>query len=577
MKAVKHSILLIPVLLVVVAIALPLVSLAVVAPTLEVRYPDLLGVGQPSPTSLTQYVKYVFIFAYMAAGIIGVISIVIAGFQKMLYAGNAGKSKEANERIFNAILGIVILMTSFILLRTLNPSLLDRAIVASPPASGVYLVWPAAADDESAYFGYTWYKIGQSAFDTSWLNPSIKLLYYCPAITNGPTVLLWKYDGKNFHINSSQSTTVSLPCGTTNPMSVSAQTVTGSVKSFYWAYESAGVYWHMSEDCSGISSIFNAQRPGQAEDGDIPWFEDPSLNPTLDQTIRSARVINEPSANFNYGFILGADLHSNTNPPGPGGECSDPLILNNNPGSPFDANGCVAITAGGGPGVVATLDGDEFIAWSAHIIKQHKDPNRNNRNRGVAFHSRNKVYVAWQKGATNVAGTPSQNIGLMWKYNSSSLPATINFQDNLGNPVNLPNDGNLDNLIRYYGVQDNNNQRPVPPDECVEYRGDQPLYTNPAYLGGALVYDSTYPPPPVGRGYLSCLDKAQWYGDYEVVLYTHDETEQKRRCGIFRSGTDQIFIYDPERPGVPYSNIPFIFNDDQTVYQTIIIPTYSGY
>src|SRR3990167_9096042 len=105
--------------IVAVVLFLPLQS----ALALEVTYPVLPGGYQITPgSSFGQYVQYIFVLMVLLGGIIGVISIVISGFQILLYAGSPAARTAALERIRGSVLGIILLMLSVIILRTINPT-----------------------------------------------------------------------------------------------------------------------------------------------------------------------------------------------------------------------------------------------------------------------------------------------------------------------------------------------------------------------------------------------------------------------------------------------------------------------
>jgi len=99
---------------------------SVKAKELEVNYPDLVG-NAPPPTStktlLPAYVKYIFSLAIKISAIIAFLALIYGGFLFMTSTGNPGQLAEAKDQIFNAFLGLIILLSSYLLLNTLNPKL----------------------------------------------------------------------------------------------------------------------------------------------------------------------------------------------------------------------------------------------------------------------------------------------------------------------------------------------------------------------------------------------------------------------------------------------------------------------
>lgn len=73
--------------------------------------------------NFAEYLNMVFRFAIVAGGILAVLKITYGGF---LYATTETPSRKeaAKETIFNAILGLIILLAIFIILEQINPDLI---------------------------------------------------------------------------------------------------------------------------------------------------------------------------------------------------------------------------------------------------------------------------------------------------------------------------------------------------------------------------------------------------------------------------------------------------------------------
>src|SRR3989344_1745751 len=114
---------------------------------LEVTYPTIPGFPTITDNSkLPELISYFFGVIMISAGVLGVFSVTIAGIQVLFSAGNPGAISEARERIFGSILGIVLLMFSFILLQTINPQLINPqlTLLTSQLPSGEYIITPRA-------------------------------------------------------------------------------------------------------------------------------------------------------------------------------------------------------------------------------------------------------------------------------------------------------------------------------------------------------------------------------------------------------------------------------------------------
>jgi len=88
---------------------------------LEVPIPKL-GSGE---VDLKTYVEGIYTFAAGAVGIVGVLMFMVGGFQYMLSVGNKGMSNEAKKTMWNAIIGIVMVISAYVFLKTINPELIE--------------------------------------------------------------------------------------------------------------------------------------------------------------------------------------------------------------------------------------------------------------------------------------------------------------------------------------------------------------------------------------------------------------------------------------------------------------------
>jgi hypothetical protein len=87
---------------------------------LEVPIPGLKTTKLPA---LPDYITAIYNFALMIIGIICFGALVYGGFLYLTSAGNPARIKEAKDQIFSAILGLIILFSAYLILRTINPEL----------------------------------------------------------------------------------------------------------------------------------------------------------------------------------------------------------------------------------------------------------------------------------------------------------------------------------------------------------------------------------------------------------------------------------------------------------------------
>lgn len=104
--------------------------------TIVKDYPELPGTDKPGEAKkgeeLPQFIKYLFIFSLSIVGIIGLAAIIIGAFGYLTAVGNPEKAAKAKEQIFSALLGILLLLGSYLLLRVINPDLLSLGVKLEP-------------------------------------------------------------------------------------------------------------------------------------------------------------------------------------------------------------------------------------------------------------------------------------------------------------------------------------------------------------------------------------------------------------------------------------------------------------
>jgi hypothetical protein len=126
MKAIKFKkIYLIPFFLVIFSLALG--GFCFAQRELEVSYP---GVEAPTSvtTPLSDYVIYIFNLSLIIAGLIAFGALVYGGIRYLTSAGSPVAVSDAKDQIFSGILGLIILLSAYLILTTINPQL----VIVSP-------------------------------------------------------------------------------------------------------------------------------------------------------------------------------------------------------------------------------------------------------------------------------------------------------------------------------------------------------------------------------------------------------------------------------------------------------------
>lgn len=81
--------------------------------------------GQGESDLLARYIKGVYNYSLEIGGILAAIILMAGGVLWLTSGGDSGKVSKAKELIFSSITGLVILFSSFMILKTINPNLVE--------------------------------------------------------------------------------------------------------------------------------------------------------------------------------------------------------------------------------------------------------------------------------------------------------------------------------------------------------------------------------------------------------------------------------------------------------------------
>lgn len=382
--------------------AVLLISFAQPALALEVTYPQIGDSTITSESGLLDYLQYFFLFSIAISGILGVMSIVFSGIQIMLAAGNPQAISESRERIFGAILGIALLLAAFIILRSINPALLNPSTTALPSQDprGVLLETVFAGivvKTETAPINNPTItaprpipiNILPEGIIRDGVNAALRLIfqaqipntipsdrlsyrirYSCNPPANGiegQALLVWGYNLPNYEIDRArngifeaggvpQVDTYRLRCNT-NQTNYFPLVIGGS---YAWKAELPGVYFYLNppdanQSCWGISSEVYTDR------SIIYGFDDhivDDLGQTQDQTPKCIRIVNSRQQQF--GVVLNEE---ETNQ----GECTYPIMNKNVPAG-------VELVSRESKSIPATAIGDSANPKYAYVFQHAAAP-----------------------------------------------------------------------------------------------------------------------------------------------------------------------------------------------------------
>ena len=104
--------------------------------TFETGIPFIAKKGEcKAPSGLTNMIVSLIPILFRIAGVLAFVMIVYAGFQYATSGGDTSKQKDAQDRIINAIIGLVLLFVFYLIIYTINPDILNiQELSLLPPA-----------------------------------------------------------------------------------------------------------------------------------------------------------------------------------------------------------------------------------------------------------------------------------------------------------------------------------------------------------------------------------------------------------------------------------------------------------
>lgn len=84
-----------------------------------------LGGGLGSETTLTGFILRVINIALALAGLIAVLFMVIGGFRYITAGGNTDSAELGKKTILNAVIGIIVIILSFVIVRVVSNTLIN--------------------------------------------------------------------------------------------------------------------------------------------------------------------------------------------------------------------------------------------------------------------------------------------------------------------------------------------------------------------------------------------------------------------------------------------------------------------
>ncbi len=103
------------------------IALTIILPTkalaLEIDFPSIAGFKPGDSFGPADWIRYIFVFGLSLVGLAIIYTVIYAGIIWMIAGDNSGKISDAKKRLQDALIGLLILLGSYILLNTIDPNL----------------------------------------------------------------------------------------------------------------------------------------------------------------------------------------------------------------------------------------------------------------------------------------------------------------------------------------------------------------------------------------------------------------------------------------------------------------------
>ena len=90
----------------------------------QFRTPDPGSTGVPGDTTITQLLMRIIQILLAIAGLIAVVFLIVGGFRYITAGGNEESAESGKKTIINAIIGVVVIILSFVIVRVISNALI---------------------------------------------------------------------------------------------------------------------------------------------------------------------------------------------------------------------------------------------------------------------------------------------------------------------------------------------------------------------------------------------------------------------------------------------------------------------
>ena len=236
---------------------------------LEVEYPEVEGEKISTSTTVSEYIVYIFKLSLIIAAIAAFAVFTYGGIRYLLSLNNPEAMKDARIWISSGVIGLLIILASYLILTTINPEIVSPEIKPIEPLTGIYLI----NGDEKKYISQSTNGISFEATSLEFISTEDEL--YSVFICSKE-----EFDGENSEEKKN---------GGSGSISSAS-----NVKSIYFLWNRPGVYLYAKEN----SGTPPPPRSFQSSSDDLGDF---------DNRTKSIRI-EDVKDQFSYLAILFSDI-----------------------------------------------------------------------------------------------------------------------------------------------------------------------------------------------------------------------------------------------------------------------------
>jgi len=107
---------------------------------LETKYPIINGVEITATSTIGTYAVYLFSVSMIIGAILAFAILIFGGFRYVTSAGDPMAMTDARKWIWNAILGLILLLCAWLIMGIINEEILKPKVPGIDAISGIYLV-----------------------------------------------------------------------------------------------------------------------------------------------------------------------------------------------------------------------------------------------------------------------------------------------------------------------------------------------------------------------------------------------------------------------------------------------------